>query len=156
MQPFRHTLQRAFTLLELTVVMAVFGFVAIVGSTLLNSQGVVGGLQAREDAQIIATACRMARNTAIANGTNVRIDTIQSGRRTLGFQLTTDTSPVSKLQPDYYFADSLDVQWSAPSVVFFPTGMTDRSLSIAVTSETSAWILDVRSASGQVTLSKKE
>ncbi len=148
--------KRAFTLLELAVVMAVLGVVAVAASSMLGSRSVVASLQAREDAQILASALRTARNSAIANGSNVRVTAIQSGGQTLGFQTTTDSSPALKLQPDHYFADSLKVSWSTGGIVFLPAGMTDRSLSVSVSSASVTWILDVRSASGQVTVGKKE
>jgi prepilin-type N-terminal cleavage/methylation domain-containing protein len=146
---------KAFTLLELTVVMAVLGLIAVAATTMLGSKPVVDSLKAKQEAQLLAGALRTARTTAIANGAAVRIGSIQGMRGVVGYRLTFDSMPNVLLQPDYHFPEPLECRWSAPNLVFFSTGMTDQSLAIEIGTPATLWQVEVLSASGQVTYEKR-
>ncbi len=147
--------QSGFTLIELAVVMAVLGAIAIAATSMFGSSGAVESLRAREEAHVFSQALRTARSTAIASGANMRIEAIFDDGRIAGFRTISEASPKELAQPDHYFAGSLKTDWSTKEITFFPSGMADNSLEVVLASELSTWILEMRSASGQVTVFKK-
>lgn len=147
-------MRRAFTLIELAVVMAVLGVVALAASSMLGARTVVGALNARQEAEVLSATLRTARATAIASQMPIRVAAFRDSLGT-GYTITPENNSALLLQPIQYLPPALDVTWSAASVVFYPTGMCDNSLSVTLSHEVTQWVLDVRSASGQVTLTKK-
>jgi prepilin-type N-terminal cleavage/methylation domain-containing protein len=146
----------AFTLLELTVVMAVLGVVAVAASSMLGSHTIVGTLAARQQAELLASTLRTARSSAIAGQQPVSVAVHRDARLGIGYRTALASDPNGLLQPVHYLPEGVIVEWSSPEIVFQPYGMSDRSLSVSITGSASIWVLDVRSASGQVTLIKKE
>lgn len=151
---FRPASRAAFTLLELTVVMAVLGLVAVAASSMLGSKDIVDSLQARQQAQVLATALRSARTTAIAAGASVRVQAIFDRRNVVGFRTVWDASPSQVLQAEHIFPDALQIRWSDAAIVFAPTGMSVRPLTATITGSQSSWTLDVPSGSGQVSMTR--
>lgn len=141
-----------FTLLELTVVLAVLGVVGIVATSMLHGSRVIQSLEARQEAQHLGAALRSARAGAIAEATPVRLQVLREGRSVVGFQTLADRTGV--LQPQHRFGPRQDVEWSSPEIVFMPTGMSDRSLTVTITGENSTWVVEVLSASGQVSITR--
>jgi len=148
-----HRRRPAFSLLELAVVMAVLGVIAVAATSMRGSTQVVASLEARQEAQHLAAAFRTARATAIARTTNVHIQAVRSGRTIAGFQTLVNGTQV--IQPEHRFGNSTQVSWSSPEIVFLPTGMTDRSLTISIVGQRATWQVQVLSASGQVSVVRR-
>jgi len=146
----------AFTLLELTVVMAVLGVVAVAASSMLSSHTIAGTLAARQQAELLASTLRLARSSAIAGQQPVSVAVHRDARLGIGYRTALASDPNLLLQPIHYLPEGVTVEWSSPAIVFQPYGMSDRSLSVSIRGSRSTWILDVHSAAGQVFLSKKE
>lgn len=151
----RRPLHSGFTLLELTVVMAVLGVVALAASSMLSSSRVLTGLNARQAAEELSASLRTARATAISSQQPISVWLAVDPQLGTGYHLTLASDPNVVLQPVRYFPPQVVVQWSSPAITFQPTGMSDRSLTATVVSPGSSWLLDIRSASGQVTLTKQ-
>lgn len=143
---------RAYTLLELTVVLALLGVVAIAASSLTNSSRIVGTVHGAEEARHLVAALRDARTQAVMRTTQVRLRAIHQGADVIGFATESDSS--GTLQPDYYFPERLQIRWNASEIVFSPTGMSDVSLAVEIESEDSEWTVTVFSASGQTTMQR--
>jgi prepilin-type N-terminal cleavage/methylation domain-containing protein len=154
-QMLRHS-RPAFTLLELTVVMAVLGVVAIAATSMLGSRNIVGSLAARQQAELLASTLRTARTSAIAGQQPITVALHRDAQLGLGYRTALASDPNILLQPIHYFPEGLVVGWSSPAIIFQPYGMSDRSLSVTITGSAATWNLDVRSASGQVTFHKQE
>jgi type II secretion system protein H len=146
----------AFTLLELMVVLAVMGAIAA-SVTAFDARRVVVSMESRQQAQVLVSALRLARTTAIASGRSVRLTKLSRSVQHAsydGFGLAFDDTPDIPLQPDIFFPSSVKVGWSAAKLVFSPAGMSDRSLQIEVAGGNTHWLVEVLSASGQITSSK--
>ena len=135
-----------FTLMELMVVMALLGLIAVVSSSLLYGPKVIDSMSARQSAELFKTSLRLARTTAVAYGHSIRFVSLKDG----GYAMLDGNGDL--LQPEQRFAPGQAVEWSESSVEFFPSGMTDHSLSVLFSSGDRAWQVDVLSGSGQVLL----
>jgi Tfp pilus assembly protein FimT len=130
--------------MELMVVMSLIGLIAVVSTSMLIGPNVVQSLAAREEAELFKTTLRLARTTAITNGSEVRIESLNQG----GYRVTDANG--SLLQPEHRFAANSRVRWSDNSIAFQPSGMSDHSLSVVFMAAVRTWQVDVLSGSGQV------
>lgn len=141
-----HLRTKAFTLMELIVVMSLMGLIAVVSTSMLVGPNVIQAMAAREEAELFKTTLRLARTTAIANGSEVRVTTLSQG----GYRITDASGGL--LHPKHLFAPKSVSKWSDNSLVFLPSGMSDRSLSVIFVTDRRSWQVDVLSGSGQVML----
>ncbi len=140
-------LRRAFTLLELTVVMAVLGGIAVAAATMMNGRQVVSTVTSKQTAELLVATLRMARTTAILHGAPVQVVSDDTG-------FCIYDSAGQLLYPKHLYAPELQVSWSSSNLAFQPTGMTDHSLQISLVNDVKQWRIDVLSASGQVSLAE--
>jgi prepilin-type N-terminal cleavage/methylation domain-containing protein len=147
-----HRTRLAFTLIEITVVLAVLGAIAVAATSMLAGARVTQSLQARNEADVLANAFRMARATAITNNVTVRVEAIVN-RQVVGFRVS---EPYGQLaMPETIYPTPIICLWSAGFVDFLPTGTTDKSLQVSFAGDNSDWVLDLLSGSGQVTMSQR-
>ncbi len=147
--------QAGFTLIEVLCVLAVIGVMAVAIGSMRTSPEMVERLRVKQEAQYVSSALRAARTTAIANGLPVRMDWYQSGSET-GFTTYVEGATKESQPPYHRFPAGLKSEWSSRGVIFQPDGSTDTSLSIVLASSTSAGLIELRSASGQVNVTIKE
>ena len=152
---FDRTVQRprGFTLLELTVVMAVLGAIALAATSMLGGRRVVGAIEARQEAQKLAETLRVARNLAITTGDTIAVTSVRSGRLVTGYRVLPASGVVELVQPETRTSPRVQMRWSTPTVSFQPTGATDRPLQVRLAGEATTWTVDLLAASGQVTVS---
>ncbi len=146
--------EQGFTLIELAVVLAVLGVVAVAATSMKSGARVVASIKSEQEARLLSQAFRTARITAIATSQPVRLRVIRDQREFIGFQTLSDVGRQDPLQPDHFFAGSLSVRWSESDVVFYSTGMTDRSATVSIQGEDSSWRVDLVQASGQAIVTK--
>lgn len=139
-----HLRTNAFTLMELMVVMSLLGLIAVVSTNTLIGPNVIQSMAAREEAVLFKTTLRLARTTAITNGSEVRLTSLSQG----GYRVIDANGGL--LQPEHVFAPNSRVRWSDSSIAFQPSGMSDRSLSVVFMAAARTWQVDVLSGSGQV------
>ncbi len=132
--------------MELVVVMSLLGLIAVVSTSMLVGPNVIQSMAAREEAELLKTTFRLARTTAITNGSEIRCTALSQG----GYRVTDARGEL--LQPEHVFASESVSKWSDDSLVFLPSGMSDRSLSVVFVDATRSWQVDVLSGSGQVLL----
>ncbi len=141
-----------YTLMELTVVMALLGLIAVAATSMLGSSRVTSSLLAQQEARHLQSALRTARATAISNSTGVQLQAVVQGSSVRGFRTTSSVGQI--LQPEHSFPEQLQVRWSAPAVVFDPTGMSSVALQAEIESESALWELVLFPGSGQTTLTR--
>ena len=143
-----------FTLMELTVVMAVLGAIALAATSMLGGRRVVGAIEARQEAQKLAATFRVARNMAVTTGDTIEVAAVRSGRVVTGYRVIPVSRVTELAQPLTRTSPRVQVRWSAPAVRFQPTGTTDRPLQVRLAGEATTWTVDLLAASGQVTISQ--
>ena len=136
-----------FTLIELVVVIALLGVVAAVASPMLNSRRVVSTVDSGQTAELLVSTLRMARTTAILNGSPVYVIADSTG-----FGVWDATGQV--LQPKHWYAPGVQAAWTSSTVAFQPTGMSNVSLQVRFTNAIREWRVEVLSGSGQVSQSE--
>ncbi len=147
--------RRAFTLIELICVLVVLGVMgAAIGSMRMNPN-LLQRQRVKQEAEYVSAALRSARTTAIANGARVRVDSYQN-RALAGFATTVEGADKDHQPPTHDFPPGLKSEWSSRSVTFGPDGSTDTSLSIVLACPDATSVLQLLSASGQVTVTTKE
>ena len=151
-KPMCRTKRSAFTLVELAVVMAVIGGIAVVAVSMTGNRQVLDSLAARQQAAEVASTLRFARTAAVANNSDVQIEAMRSGRRISGLRVITGATPIELVGPLQEFPETLDVQWSVNQITFHPSGMADRSLQIEFSDAKATWRVQVLAGSGQVVL----
>lgn len=150
----QHFDRSAFTLVELLVVMAVAGAIAVAASCMLGGRNVTTALAAREEAQHFVTAVRMARTNAISTGQPMVIRSVVERKGIVGFQV--NGRGYELVNPVHRFSDSLDVAWSAQEVTLLPSGMAIPSLNVTFKSSRSKWQVVVVGATGQAIVSRSK
>ncbi len=126
--------------------MSLLGLIAVVSASTFIGPGVVGSMHARQEAEYLKTILRLARTTAVLNGNVVNLNVSGQG----GYAVSDASGEL--LQPEHHFAPGTTVQWSDTSLVFLPSGMTDRSFSVLFESDSRGWQVEVLSATGQVSI----
>lgn len=144
--------KKAFTLIELTVVLAVLGAIAVAATSMLGGARVTQSLQARNEADVLANTFRMARATAITNNTPVRVEAIVN-RQVIGFRVVDTLGHLA--MPETLYTNPIACTWSDNFVDFLPTGMTDKSLQVSFVGDSSDWNIDLLSGSGQVVMTQR-
>lgn len=148
----QHRSRAAFTLLELAVVMAVLSVVAVAATSMLGGRESVSSLQARQEAELLASAIRTAHTVAIAEGTNVRLQAIPSGRQIVGFRLVADG--LGPIQADHDFPNEVSTTWSANELLFTPTGTSNQLLQVGVSGSRATWTAAQTSVTGQTSVTR--
>jgi type II secretion system protein H len=138
-----------FTLMELVVVIALLGVLAVAATPMLNGRRVVSTLDGKQTAELLVSNLRMARTTAIMNGAPVYLITDREGFGVLD-------ANGQPLQPRHLYAPDLQVTWSVSTIAFQPTGMSDLSLQVRIANAIRQWSINVLSASGQVSMTEAQ
>ncbi|MEZ6136911.1 MAG: GspH/FimT family pseudopilin [Pirellulaceae bacterium] len=142
----------AFTLVELVVVLALLGVVAVASTSMLGGARVVGSVRAGQESQVLMQTLRMARATAISSFVSVQVETIVEGRTVVGYRVLDPTGQL--VGREYRFEPSVATNWSTSAVTFMPTGATNTSLTVSFRGDSADWVVDLLSASGQVSARK--
>ncbi len=145
----------AFTLIELMSVLVVLGVMAAAIGSMRMSPKLGERQRVKQEAQYVIAALRSARTTAIANGVRVRIDWHQNGSLS-GFVTNVEGADKEHQPQVHEFPPGMKSEWSSRSVTFTPDGSTDTSLSIVLTRPEATSVIELLSASGQVTSKIKE
>ncbi len=145
----------AFTLIELICVLVVLGVMGAAIGSMRMSPKLLERQRVKQEVEYVSGALRSARTTAIANGAHVRLDSYQDGALT-GFVTTVEGAAKDHQPPKHDFPPGLKTEWSSRSVTFGPDGSADTSLSIVLARPDATSVIQLFSASGQVTVTHKE
>jgi prepilin-type N-terminal cleavage/methylation domain-containing protein len=147
--------RRAFSLIELICVLVVLGVMAAAFGSMRMSPKLVERQRVKQEAEYVSLALRSARTTAIAGGIRVRLDWYQNGDQA-GFATTVEGADKDHQPPKHDFPAGMKTEWSNRSVTFAPDGSADTSLSIVLARPDAISVVELLSASGQVTVTNKE
>lgn len=147
--------RHAFTLIELICVLVVLGVMAAAIGSMRMSPKLLERQRVKQEAEYVSAALRSARTTAIATGARVRLDWYQNGDLA-GFATRVEGADKDHQPPQHDFPSGMKSEWSSRSVTFGPDGSTDTSLSIVLARPDATSVIELLSASGQVTVTTKE
>jgi len=153
-QPW-HSDRKAFSLIELICVLVVLGVMAAAFGSMRMSPKLVERQRVKQEAEYVSLALRSARTTAIAGAVRVRLDWYQNGNQG-GFATTVEGADKDHQPPKHDFPVGMKTEWSSRSVTFAPDGSTDTSLSIVLARPDATSVVELLSASGQVTVTNPE
>ena len=147
----RKQIRQGFTLIELTVVMAVLGVIAVAATSVFSGRRVIASVSAKQEAELLATTLRMARLQAVASGVPQRLMVQMNGRSAIGYH----TASADLVAASRLFPNAMESRWSSQVVDFLPDGTANPSLTVALSAEAgNEWTVELFSASGQVLITK--
>lgn len=145
----------AFSLIELICVLVVLGVMAAAIGSMRMSPKLLERQRVKQEAEYVSAALRSARTTAIANGLPVQVVWYQDGQQS-GIATSVGGADKDHQPPQHEFPLGMKTEWSSRSVTFAPDGSTDTSLSIVIARPEATSVVELLSASGQVTVKTKE